>query len=89
MPFEMNIVWAILFLAAGLVILWKSADLLVDGAVGFVQCLKHILRKFRRPAPAFFVSFLPLIAHDSTSCSFGPRQVNSSPDQVSSMEHTL
>ncbi len=35
----MNIVWACLLLAGGLVILWKSADLLVDGAVGLAEKL--------------------------------------------------
>ncbi len=39
MPFEMNIVWAIVFLAGGLLILWKAADLLVSGAVGLAQHL--------------------------------------------------
>jgi len=33
----MNIVWAVIFLAGGLVILWKSADLLVAGAVGLAE----------------------------------------------------
>lgn len=33
----MNIIWAILLLAGGLVILWKCADLLVTGAVGLAQ----------------------------------------------------
>jgi len=35
----MNTVWAILFLAGGLVILWKAADLLVSGAVGLAERL--------------------------------------------------
>ena len=35
----MNIVWAVIFLAGGLVILWKSADLLVAGAVELAQRL--------------------------------------------------
>ena len=35
----MNIVWAVIFLAGGLVILWKSADLLVAGAVALAQHL--------------------------------------------------
>ena len=35
----MNIVWACLVLAVGLVILWKSADLLVAGAVGLAHRL--------------------------------------------------
>ena len=35
----MNIVWAIILLAGGLVILWKSADLLVAGAVALAQHL--------------------------------------------------
>ena len=35
----MNIVWAIILLAGGLVILWKSADLLVAGAVALAQRL--------------------------------------------------
>jgi len=30
----MNIIWAVILLAGGLVVLWKSAELLVDGAVG-------------------------------------------------------
>ncbi len=33
----MNIVWAIILLAGGLVILWKSADLLVGGAVALAE----------------------------------------------------
>ena len=33
----MNIVWAIILLAGGLVILWKSADLLVAGAVALAE----------------------------------------------------
>jgi cation:H+ antiporter len=37
--FVMNLFWAIILLAGGLVILWKSADLLVDGAVALA---KHI-----------------------------------------------
>ena len=35
----MNIVWAIVLLAVGLVILWKCAELLVSGAVGLAQQL--------------------------------------------------
>jgi len=35
----MNIVWAIIFLAVGLVILWKCAELLVAGAVGLAKRL--------------------------------------------------
>jgi len=35
----MNIVWAIILLAGGLVILWKSADLLVAGAVALAKRL--------------------------------------------------
>jgi len=35
----MNVVWAILLLAGGLVVLWKSADVLVDGAVGLAKRL--------------------------------------------------
>ncbi|MHC4461479.1 MAG: calcium/sodium antiporter [Planctomycetota bacterium] len=35
----MNIVWAIILLAGGLVMLWKSADLLVAGAVAMAQRL--------------------------------------------------
>ncbi len=35
----MNIVWAIILLAGGLVILWKSADLLVAGAVALAERL--------------------------------------------------
>ena len=37
MNFEMNITWALVLLAAGLVILWKSADVLVSGAVGLAK----------------------------------------------------
>jgi cation:H+ antiporter len=33
----MNIIWALLLLVGGLVILWKSADWLVDGAVGLAK----------------------------------------------------
>ena len=33
----MNITWACLLLAGGLIVLWKSADLLVAGAVGLAQ----------------------------------------------------
>ncbi len=33
----MNIIWAIIFLAGGLLILWKSAELLVVGAVGLAR----------------------------------------------------
>jgi len=35
----MNIVWAVILLAGGLVILWKSADLLVAGAVALAERL--------------------------------------------------
>jgi cation:H+ antiporter len=35
----MNIVWAILLLVAGLALLWKSADILVDGAVALARQL--------------------------------------------------
>jgi len=35
----MNIFWAIMLLAGGLIILWKTAELLVAGAVGLVQQL--------------------------------------------------
>ena len=35
----MNMIWAVIFLAGGLVILWKCAGLLVAGAVGLAQCL--------------------------------------------------
>jgi len=35
----MNIIWACLFLAGGLVILWKCAGLLVSGAVGLARWL--------------------------------------------------
>jgi len=35
----MNIFWACLLLAGGLVILWKCAELLVSGAVGLAQRL--------------------------------------------------
>jgi len=37
MNFEMNTTWALVLLAAGLVILWKSADVLVSGAVGLAK----------------------------------------------------
>jgi cation:H+ antiporter len=37
MNFEMNIIWALVLLVAGLVILWKSADVLVSGAVGLAK----------------------------------------------------
>lgn len=37
MAFEMNIIWAIVLLAAGLVVLWKCADLLVAGAVALAN----------------------------------------------------
>ena len=33
----MNITWACLLLAGGLAVLWKSADLLVAGAVGLAK----------------------------------------------------
>jgi len=39
MPFDMNIIWAFLFLAGGLLVLWKAADLLVTGAVGLAERL--------------------------------------------------
>jgi len=35
----MNIVWAVILLAGGLVVLWKSADLLVAGAVALAERL--------------------------------------------------
>ena len=35
----MNIIWAIVLLAGGLIVLWKSADLLVAGAVALAQHL--------------------------------------------------
>ena len=35
----MNIIWAIVLLAVGLIVLWKSADLLVAGAVALAQHL--------------------------------------------------
>jgi cation:H+ antiporter len=35
----MNLIWACLLLVGGLVVLWKSADWLVDGAVGLAQRL--------------------------------------------------
>ncbi len=35
----MNIIWAFVLLVAGLVMLWKSADILVDGAVGLAKRL--------------------------------------------------
>jgi len=35
----MNLIWAIILLAGGLVVLWKSADLLVAGAVALAQRL--------------------------------------------------
>ena len=37
MSCEMSIVWAIILLAGGLVVLWKSAELLVTGAVGIAE----------------------------------------------------
>jgi len=37
MNFEMNLVWAVILLPAGLVILLKGADLLVDGAVALAE----------------------------------------------------
>lgn len=37
MNFEMNITWALVALVAGLAILWKSADVLVSGAVGLAK----------------------------------------------------
>lgn len=39
MNLEMNIFWAIVFLVGGLVILWKSAELLVAGAVSLAKML--------------------------------------------------
>jgi cation:H+ antiporter len=39
MSFEMNIIWASVLLVAGLVMLWKSADILVDGAIGLAKRL--------------------------------------------------
>lgn len=39
MFFEMNIIWASVLLVAGLVMLWKSADILVDGAIGLAKRL--------------------------------------------------
>ena len=39
MSFEMNIILALLFLAGGLIILWKAADLLVSGAVSLAERL--------------------------------------------------
>jgi cation:H+ antiporter len=39
MAFEMNTGWAILLLAAGLLLLYKSADFLVSGAVGLAKRL--------------------------------------------------
>ncbi len=36
---EMNVLWAITFLAGGLLILWKAADLLVSGAVKLAERL--------------------------------------------------
>ena len=39
MSFEMNIIWASVLLVAGLVMLWKSADILVDGAVRLAKRL--------------------------------------------------
>lgn len=36
----MNITWALVFLAAGLAVLWKSADVLVNGAVGLANKFK-------------------------------------------------
>jgi cation:H+ antiporter len=40
MPFAMNIMWALVFLVGGLLILWKSADLLVDNAVRIAEWLR-------------------------------------------------
>ncbi len=37
MAFEMNIIWAIVLLVAGLMVLWKCADLLVAGAVALAN----------------------------------------------------
>jgi len=39
MPFEMNIAWACLLLIGGLILLWKAADFLVDGAVALARQL--------------------------------------------------
>ena len=39
MNFEMNIIWAPILLACGLVMLWKSADIMVTGAVGLAERL--------------------------------------------------
>lgn len=39
MPFEMNIAWACLLLIGGLILLWKAADFLVDGAVALARRL--------------------------------------------------
>ena len=39
MPFEMNIAWACLLLIGGLLLLWKAADFLVDGAVALARRL--------------------------------------------------
>ncbi len=39
MVFEMNILWAVVFLLGGLTLLWKSADILVAGAVGIAEHL--------------------------------------------------
>jgi len=35
----MSVIYAVMFLSAGLVVLWKSADVLVDGAVGIAKRL--------------------------------------------------
>ncbi len=39
MFFKMNIIWASVLLVGGLLMLWKSADMLVDGAVGLAKRL--------------------------------------------------
>ena len=39
MPFEMNITWACLLLIGGLILLWKAAGLLVEGAVALARRL--------------------------------------------------
>ena len=37
MGFQINMLWAAIFLISGLIVLWKSADLLVAGAVGLAN----------------------------------------------------
>jgi cation:H+ antiporter len=39
LDFEMDLIWHIILLAGGLVVLWKSAELLVAGAVGLARML--------------------------------------------------